>query len=495
MSDGALMELASRGKKDSYFIQEPKRTWFGADYHRRHAAVRQIQIIEPETPALFGSWVDIELPRGGDILKSMDIRIQMPTWLPPEVAAINRETGYDVLVQSKTPMLGSPHTNAYAHFGWTNGIANYLIDRWALFADNVQLAEGWGFFNSWFPDMETTQMHAPLIHAVTGTHDGSEKAIQMNSTLPELVFRLPLPGCQVKGDMGLPLCAMWGQRLYVRLWLKDRTKLAESGALATGEVGGMPRYELCPEPWGGKDIQVYLNGAQLPGTYKTKKEWEMGQPRVYARCTILKVDEGLRADLQKMRHQIVFRQQQRDDWFIDDAAWNPAATFKKQLEIQGFFQALFLGFTSKARELQNKYRDINPPSNPATGPANAQDWLVTLGLIVNGEERIGFWPPKKFQQLSNNTQLRRDVEVALYYLVFGVNPEYEPAGTFNLTRTQKALLSLQLENILVDPQMNSRQTRATVMGLAWNVFDINGGRSRLVYMDEPFFVANGPGSI
>ena len=484
MSDGALMELASRGKKDSYFIQEPKRTWFGADYHRRHAAVRQIQIIEPESPALFGSWVDIELPRGGDILKAMDIRIQMPTWLPPEIAAINRGIGYDVQVQTKAG------ATEFAHFGWTNGIANYLIDRWALFADNIQLAEGWGFFNSWFPDMETTQMHAPLIHASTGTHSGSEQNIQINATVPELVFRLPLPGCQVKGDIGLPLCAMWGQRLYVRLWLKDKSKLVESGALPIA-FGGMPRYELCPEPWGGKEIKVRLNGELQPGlTSVTKKEWEIGQPRVYARCTILKVDEGLRSSMQKMRHQIVFRQQQRDDWFIDDVAWNPAATFKKQLEIQGFFQALFLGFTSKARELQNKYRDINPPSNPSTGPANAQDWLRTLGLIVNGEERIGFWPPKKFQQLANNTQLRRDVEVALYYLVFGVNPEYEPAGTFNLTRTQKALLSLQLENIMADPQVGSRQTHATVMGLAWNVFDINGGKSQLVYMDEPFYIGN-----
>ncbi len=487
MSDGAMMELVSRGKKDSYFIQDPKKTWFGADYHRRHASVRQIQIIEPESPALFGSWVDIELPRGGDILKTMDIRIQMPTWLPPEVAALNRNTRYDVEVQTKD------NPNEYAHFGWTNGIANYLIDRWALFADNVMIAEGWGFFNSWFPDMETTQMHAPLIHAATGTHNGSELGIQRNATVPELAFRVPLPGCQVQGDIGLPLCAMWGQRLYVRLWLKDKSKLVESGRLSSGDIGGLPRYELCPEPWGGKVIRVTDNGVDPPSEtkiYRTKKEWEIGQPRVYARCVVLKVDEGLRANLQTMRHQIVFRQQQRDDWFIDDAAWNPAATFKKQLEIQGFFQALFLGFTSKARELQNKYRDINPPWNPSEGPASVQDWLLTLGLIVNGEERIGFWPPKKFQELANNTQLRRDVEVALYYLVFGVNPEYEPAGTFNLTRTQKALLSLQLENILVDPQVGTRQTHATVMGLAWNVFDINGGQARLVYMDEPFFIGN-----
>jgi hypothetical protein len=487
MSDGALMELVSRGKRDSYFIENPARTWFGTDYYRRHASVRQIQIIQPEGPVRFGSWVDIELPRGGDILKTMDIRIQMPTWLPPDVAAINRDLRYDIQVQTKA---GPTH---FAHFGWTNGIANYLIDRWALYADNVMITEGWGFFNSWFPDMETTQMKAPLIHASTGTHNGSEENIQGNATVPELAFRLPLPGCQVSGDIGLPLCAMWGQRLYVRLWLKDKTHLVESGRLSTGAIGGLPEYELCPEPWGGKRIQITDNIDRLNPviTYaETKKEWEMGQPVLYARCDILKVDESLRHDLQHMRHQIVFRQQARDDWFMDNTTWAQAGAYKKQLEMQGFFQALFLGFTSKARELQNKYRDINPISNPDVGPAIVFDWLVNLGLIVNGEERIGFWPPKKFQQLANNTQLRRDVEVALYYLVFGVNPEYEPAGTFNLTRTQKSVLTMQLAQTLEDPQLRSRQTRATVMGLAWNVFDINSGQSRLIYQDEPFFIGN-----
>ena len=472
MSDGAILDLVTRGRKDAYFIGSTggSRSYFGADYERRGPSAREIRIVYPETGARFGHWVDIELPRTGDVLMSADVRIQMPTWLPPAIAAKNRLKGVDVTIESQV----WPGNNL--HYGWTNGIANYLIKRWALYADSVQLVHGWGGFNSWFPDMETTHAAAPILHATTGTHNGSDRNIQWNATPPELVFRVPLVGCQGDGDAGLPLCALQGQRLYLRFWLASAAELVESGLFDTVEDAStnrfLPRYERCPAPWGGR-AGVLTEAGATTTEFRTLQFYELGQPYLYGRFAILHLDDEGRRALQAKSQDIVFRQQRREDFTIEHKDWNPAARFKKQLEIHGFFQALFLQIIGDARLAQNKYRDITPP--------DGSDWVMNLSLNVNGVERIDFWPPKKFQELANNTQFRRDIEAELYSMVFGVNPDMFPAGTCNLTRTHKVLLAMQLEDVPLDPVSDTNQAEATILGLSWNVFHVEGGVGRLLF--------------
>ena len=480
MSEGAMLELVSRGAKDAFFTNaEARRTWFGAPYERRSPSTREIKLVYPETGARFGHWVDIELPNSSDILMRADIRIQMPTWLPPEVAALN-ET-HDIRVES------AMWPGSFLHYGWTSGIMNYLVQRWALYADNIMIVDGWGEFNSWFPDMETTQFHAPLVHRASGTHNGTDANIQRNAVLPELVFRLPLIGCQGARDVGFPLCALHRyQRFFVRLWLADKTELVESGIYNEEPTSNpdifLPRYELCPAPWGGRRIMI--NGEV--SEYVTRKDYEVGQPYIYASYAVLNLDDETRLAIRTIPQSVTFRQELRQDFTIEDKDWNPTSQFKKVLEIQGMFQALFLGIISNARRSQNKYRDINPPGVP-TGTvyneATRLDWLIDLNLRVNGIERIYNWPPKKFQELANNTQLRRDVEAQLYFLIFGINPDTEPAGTCNLTRTQKVLLNMQLSDVFQDPMSDSRQAYASVLGLSWNVLMIRDGRCELLYAD------------
>ena len=90
MSEGAIQDLVSRGKKDAYFIQGAQSGLFGGRWGPRSPATREIREEYPFSPARFGHWVDIDLPRVGDMLMSADIHIKMPTWLPPSIAALNR---------------------------------------------------------------------------------------------------------------------------------------------------------------------------------------------------------------------------------------------------------------------------------------------------------------------------------------------------------------------------------------------------------------------
>jgi len=478
MSDGAVLDLVSRGKKDAYFIQGAQSGLFGSKWIPRSPATREIRTEYPFAPAQFGHWVDIDLPRVGDMLMSADIHIQMPTWLPSSVAALNKIAPVSIANPAATVLPTSS-----VSYGWTNGIANFLIDHWSLFLDSIELQQGWGEYNDWQPDSETTQMRAPLLHQYTGSHDGSDYSIGKNATPPELVFRVPLVGCQGQGDTGLPLAAFRGQRLYIRLWLLPIEQCVESGLLynaPTPPVPGLPQYpvyQVCPAPWGGQVIYD-ANGNLLPEV--TLQKHEIGDPVIYGRFAVLHLDDEMKAELRGAEHAILYKQQLRQDFVIESADLRLGSSIKQRLEITGLFQRLIFGIISLARLRQNKYRDINPTTTSDGLPGQ---WLSSFSLIVNSQERVLPWPTKLYQDVAQNTQLKRDVERDLYFVVFGVSPDAEPAGALNLARTQKVLLSLDLVINPIDPAVESRQAFGAVMGEAWNIMDIKDGVARLRFVD------------
>ena len=224
-------------------------------------------------------------------------------------------------------------------------------------------------------------------------------------------------------------------------------------------------YEISPAPWGGR--QVYVNDRQAGKTLAAR---DMGHPYIYARCSILNVDNELRKSLQIQKYEIRFHQQLRDDWTVEDAAFIPGSNYRRLLTINGLFQTLYVGFRSTARTLQNKYSDVMP---------GIGDWLSEISLNVNGQDRILSWDPKKLKTLANNTQFNRDINIALYYLVFGISPDSEPGGACNLSRCQKAVLNATFTDIPIDPMTGSRVTYGFVFGEAWNILDIENGLAKV----------------
>lgn len=464
MSDGALLDLIARGKKDAYFIQNSNQanSFFRSSYQRRSPSARVIQTEYPTAPARFNNWVDIPLPTNGDVLLSADIRIQMPTWLPASVVALNTKQNV-IKVQGQD--------GNFYRYGWTNGIANFLIQRWALFMDNIEIQQGWGDYNDWNADSQTTHLQAPLIHSATGTHDGTAVSIQLNASPPEVLFRIPIAGCQSRTDTGLPLIALRNHRLYVRLWLLDKTALVESEQINTE---GLPIYESCPVPWGEKPIQVFdSSGNQILSVsgQLTTAEYSMGQPVVYGRFTILHLDSEMRDIMRSIPHSIRYKQQDREDFTIANLDWptqpQQIVRYTKRVELLGMYQRLLLSFRSYARIRQNKYRDITPPGKG--------EWLNNVSVIINGTERILPWVPKVMRKLSQNLQLERDVSRALYFLVFGVSPDSEPAGPMLLAQTNKVILAMELAYTPPDPQFTTRQTTVSITGESWNIMEIQDG--------------------
>jgi len=220
------------------------------------------------------------------------------------------------------------------------------------------------------------------------------------------------------------------------------------------------------------------NGNLLPEV--TLQKHEIGDPVIYGRFAVLHLDDEMKAELRGAEHAILYKQQLRQDFVIESADLRLGSSIKQRLEITGLFQRLIFGIISLARLRQNKYRDINPTTTSDGLPGQ---WLSSFSLIVNSQERVLPWPTKLYQDVAQNTQLKRDVERDLYFVVFGVSPDAEPAGALNLARTQKVLLSLDLVINPIDPAVESRQAFGAVMGEAWNIMDIKDGVARLRFVD------------
>lgn len=470
-ADGTIMELTSRGKKDVFFIQNPQYSWFDGGYERRNPTARDTINQYPASPALFGSWIEIELPRTADILQNFDVHITMPTWLPLEIQAINNN-GKDVVeIESDMVDPAAPLVAARGRYGWTNGIADHVIDKWELFADSLKICEGFGIINSVYTYSKTTQARAPLYHQSSGYHDGSLKAIQRAAMPPRLSCRIPIPGCQWEGGPGFPLCAVQAQRLYVRLRISRKEDLTESSRLWTDASSGLPVFDVCPAPWGRK--KIWVNGSETE--YRTIPEWELGQPYMYAQCTVLHLDDETRAEIQCRPLEIPFQKFIYELINFDEATWQVGNPVTKVLETRGFFDALYVRFWHEARDRQNKYRDTLAPGG--------YEWVNNISLIVNGVERVFTWDPKKLRQLSSNTQLPRDIRDPLYYMIFGEPQDHEPAGTLFLSRTHKAVLRFTIGALPYDPAVRSKFVYVYLMGIAWNIMDISGGQVRLRFAD------------
>jgi hypothetical protein len=471
MSEGAFVELVSRGKKDSFFIQDANKSFFGAPYERRPPSALETFYQETESPALFGQYVDIEIPRVGDILQSVEVRIEMPTWLPADIAALNKTIHLDASGNYTPDIRIQNSQGERIHYGWTNGVANFLITRWVLLMDTVQIQEGYGDYNDWQPLSDTTHLKAPVLNYSTGTHDGTESNIQRNATPSALMFKVPMVGCN---GLGFPIAAFRAQKLVLRIFLKNKELLVESGVNAAGT------YEICPEPWGSRPI--FVNGVQK-GVTSTK--YGLGQPHLRGRFELVHVDDEIRDQIRTGKHEIVFTQQYRQDFVLDDYAWpsGPGQTTSKniRIELQGLFQRLFLGLTSYSKVRQNKYRDLSPPLYGPVIEENLQ-FINELAVVINNQERISPWPTAVFQELSQNLQMSRDITRKLYFIIFGVEPEGDVGGAINLARTQKAVLALTLNNILPD-QNGSKLTLASLMGEAWNILDVKDGLGKVRYMD------------
>jgi hypothetical protein len=274
------------------------------------------------------------------------------------------------------------------------------------------------------------------------------------------------------------------QRIYLRLTIPPVTTLAESSRILTAVlVGSPPLYDICPQPWGGKEI--FINGVSTGK--RTLPLQLMGTPTIWGRYDVLFLDNETREAMRSVPHSIPFSYQVVDALTFDQNTFIPGSKISKRLDIRGFFESLTVRFVSQLAFQQNRYYDTFP--YPASGGLvlsalnNVLDWVTDIGLIVNGQERIQTAPPDVQDWLTVNTKMPRDMLDKFYFFVFGEQVDREPAGNLFLSRTHKVILYFTFNDVPVQPVLNDRTCIVTILGRGWNILDIEGGFAKVRYPD------------
>ncbi|NBT48342.1 MAG: hypothetical protein EBT07_11120, partial [Actinobacteria bacterium] len=238
--EGALYELVSRGKKDTFFFEESKDSLYVFDntYEAQAPQMSEIRRIPSQTSCDFGRNLQFDFDLVGDIMRDPTLVIKLPSWLPSNIESTNPRTEVADL--------------SGVTYGYTNGIAYFLFEQIQFYQDNILLQEFSGDALWATTRSADTLAHSLLSNTLTGVHNGTTLDIARNATPGQLRLALPIIGCQSASDLGFP------QRAALKHTYRLKCKLRKLEDLVESSDG---RYK--PTPWGANMFQqTNQNGTQ-----------------------------------------------------------------------------------------------------------------------------------------------------------------------------------------------------------------------------------------
>jgi len=216
-SEGSLYELMCRGKKDTYFYEDSRKSVvpFDTSYEQEEQTIREVRRIPPTTGTDFGKSIEFPIDIVGDILDSVTLLITLPSWLPSSI--------------TKTFSNNQLTDLAGESYGYVNGIAYFLFEKIQFYQDTTVLQEFSGEYLWSSAKTKGTYAHRFIQDEETGSHDGSPLSIGRNAAPPMLRLRLPIIGCAPK-DKGFPLISTTSHMYKLKCKLRKVEDLVESTA-------------------------------------------------------------------------------------------------------------------------------------------------------------------------------------------------------------------------------------------------------------------------
>ena len=122
-SGGGLLDLVARGKKDTFFTQNPKISFVHSVYHKTSPTTQEIRYTHPSNKPSWGQYVEFDIERVGDIMKTPVLLIDLPSWLPGPQALQNK-TSYT-------------YDESGVEFGYCQDIGPLLIEKVQIFCGGL----------------------------------------------------------------------------------------------------------------------------------------------------------------------------------------------------------------------------------------------------------------------------------------------------------------------------------------------------------------------
>ena len=457
---GGLLDLVARGKKDTFFTQNPKISFFHSVYQRSPAFTQEVRLTQPRNRPEWGKWVDFDLDPIGDIMRTPVLLIDLPTWLPATQAALN-PTSYT------TDLSG-------VEFGYMQDVGPLMIEKVQVFNDQIMLHEFWGQWLEWRVAM---LQNSTVYGALAGRHQLGTGRIAKAATPKQLRVYLPILGCQTPDDMGFPMVATSAQRFRIRVFLRPLEEVIEASD-----------SRLNPAPWSKTFIQ--RTSATDPGTqFQTSPKTALKGPVIALETTQIYLPRDVQDFLKRKTLAIPYLQVQLSQFTIEDNKWDPLikngvnVSLPFELDFIGSVQRLTVGAQTIASIQAGQRYNISPPA----GGANT--FLQALRVNVGTQDRINKFPATIFREVANYYKNQKEPRAPngdllnVFTLTFGPAETTKPLGTFNMSRTQDVILYVDLAAIAIEPRLSNRKCYVYVFGEAWNLFEVKDGRGKMLFAD------------
>ena len=473
---GGLLELVARGKKDVFFTSNPVISYVHSVYRPAAAFSKEIYVSKPRNLPDWGHTVDFDLDHRGDLARQFYLRIDLPTWLPPVAAAAN-PTG---IVTD-----GSGVT-----FGYCANIGSQMISKIQLFEDQVILQESYGEYLDWRVRQTNDLVHKQLIGAEGGAYPDTSLGIGRSSTRRTLRVPIPMLGWEGLGEPGFPSIALRQQRYRLRIHIRP---LHEVVVASDGRIR--------PQPWGGKPLRIQsTKGGPVDTSQVTLPLSAMKAIGMSLESTQIYVPADVALFLKSQTLRFPFRTIQFQQFTLDDNLMTAASppfsistTIPLSVDFIGSVTQLVLGVRSEASTLAGQRNVYRPAPGSSTGA-----FVASLRLNISNIDRVRLTTLPLLREVTSywkHTAMLLDPvnpvapaivppPAEVYTMSFGGFDAPQPAGTLNLTRASLPVLYLTAAPTAYDRRIVSRKAYALLYAESWNIFEIAGGRGRMMFDDS-----------
>ena len=462
--EGALYELVSRGKKDTFFFSEKENSKFVFDstYEAQAPHISEIRRVPPHTSCDFGRTVHFDFDLVGDLMRDPTLVINLPSWLPPSIEATN---GSSVITDSTG-----------VSYGYTSAIAYFLFEKIEFYQDNILLQDFSGD-SLWATTMaQGTFASSHITNELTGQHDGTNLQIARNATPGQLRLLLPLLGCQTHDDPGFPQRAVLSHTYRLRCKLRRLEDLVESSDGRTK-----------PQPWGRTDFQQTVQG-NTTTSFNTLSRSNLRPLDIQLETRQVYIPREYQDAIQTKSQKIsfvrprenIFTQNQLD--YIN-VSTGGVSLVKRLLDGRHPTERVVWFFRSVADINANRLWKIN------TGTQGAQSYYNSVNFQIAGRDREAARSPFIWRDINNFAKEEIDTQDEMSSMNWGLGAiaqqrfhghESQITGTVNFTTADRPTFYIDLSLAPIDPATGTPNTELRVIVEGKASFETDGrGRAEL----------------
>jgi len=454
-TEGALYEAIARGNKDTYFFDsDPEKTInpFENRYDRIPPNLQELRRIPPINGSEFGRSCEFEFEMAGDIFLRPTILIDLPSWLPPNEAALNRTT----------PITDADTGESY---GYTNGIGYFLFKKIQIFQDKLLLQEITGDALFAMRAARGTLNSAYLENQLTGWHDGTATSVAAAATPPRLRLELPFIG----GRNGFPSIAMRRQPFKLRLELRTLEEIVESSDLTS---------TVAPKPW----LRTLTIGTR---TFIPLSRNAISSPTLQLETRHTYVDGETQLALRSNPLEIPFSRPYENTYTFGPTEYAPLARgvpalVTERLDAQHPASRILWFFRTQ--------NDLRTGRRWRYSPASGE-YYVNQSLIIASRDRETLFTPFVWNTLTHHAKEDRDPGAGIGEMSWDLGDirgrrapwDRQPEGVVNFTTADRPTLYTSLNSIENDTNLRAPSTEMTAVVDTWALYSIEEDRGVLKY--------------